>query len=43
MDWNDKTVLITGGTGSMGSAFSEYLLDKLPNKVIIFSRCFSPW
>lgn len=38
MDWGDKTVLITGGTGSFGTAFSKYLLSKEVKKVICFSR-----
>lgn len=36
--WSDKTILITGGTGSMGTAFTKYLIDKPPKKLIIFSR-----
>lgn len=39
MNWKDKTVLVTGGTGSFGKKFIEMLLkDKSPAKVIIFSR-----
>ena len=38
MNWNDKTILITGGTGSMGSAFAKYLIQYQPKKLIIFSR-----
>ncbi len=35
----DKTVLITGGTGSFGRAFVQTLLDEhLPRRVIIYSR-----
>jgi UDP-glucose 4-epimerase len=34
----DKTILITGGTGSFGSAVTEALLKLEPKKVIIFSR-----
>jgi UDP-glucose 4-epimerase len=33
-----KTILITGGTGSFGSAVTEALLKLEPKKVIIFSR-----
>ena len=34
-----KTILITGGTGSFGKKFTEYVLTKFtPKKVIIFSR-----
>lgn len=37
--FNDKTVLITGGTGSFGKKFSEILLREFkPKKLIIFSR-----
>jgi UDP-N-acetylglucosamine 4,6-dehydratase (inverting) len=36
----NKTILITGGTGSFGKAFLNYLLEneKLLKKIIIFSR-----
>lgn len=42
---NEKTVLITGGTGSFGKAFSRRILEKYnPKKVIIFSRDeFKQW
>ena len=33
-----KTILITGGTGSLGQKLAERILRKLPKKVIIFSR-----
>jgi len=37
--FNDKVVLITGGTGSFGKKFTEILLKKYkPKKVIIYSR-----
>ena len=37
--FNHKTILITGGTGSFGTRFTQYLLNKAtPKKVIIFSR-----
>jgi len=37
--WKDKTVLVTGGTGSFGRAFAKYVLDNCgPEKLIIFSR-----
>ncbi|MDA9971805.1 SDR family NAD(P)-dependent oxidoreductase, partial [Planktomarina temperata] len=37
--YDDKTVLITGGTGSFGHAFTEQLLQySKPKKIIIFSR-----
>jgi len=36
---NNKSVLITGGTGSFGQKFTEVILNKHnPKKVIIFSR-----
>src|SRR3972149_8826437 len=36
---NDKTILITGGTGSFGKKCTEILLKKYkPKKLIIFSR-----
>ena len=39
MDWADKTVLITGGTGSFGRKFVEIMLSEVhPAKLIIFSR-----
>ncbi|MBW8010254.1 MAG: UDP-N-acetylglucosamine 4,6-dehydratase (inverting) [Chloroflexi bacterium] len=39
MKWNDKTVLVTGGTGSFGKKFIQVLVEEHnPVKVIIFSR-----
>lgn len=39
MNWKDKTVLVTGGTGSFGKKFIEILLkERNPAKIIIFSR-----
>lgn len=39
MEWNDKVVLVTGGTGSFGKKFAEILLKEYhPAKLIIFSR-----
>lgn len=36
---NDKTILITGGTGSFGKKFLEMIFDRYePKKVIIYSR-----
>ena len=36
---NDKTILITGGTGSFGKKFTQMVLEKYnPKKLIIFSR-----
>ena len=37
--FNDKTILITGGTGSFGKKFIEIVLKKYrPKKVIVYSR-----
>lgn len=37
--FENKTILITGGTGSFGRAFTKFMLDKYNvKKVIIFSR-----
>jgi UDP-N-acetylglucosamine 4,6-dehydratase len=39
MDWSEKTILITGGTGSFGRKFVEIMLeDYRPAKLIVFSR-----
>jgi UDP-N-acetylglucosamine 4,6-dehydratase len=39
MNWKDKTVLITGGTGSFGKKFVEVMLHEYqPAKLIVFSR-----
>ena len=36
---NNKTILITGGTGSFGKAFLRKIITRYnPKKVIIFSR-----
>ena len=36
---NDKTVLVTGGTGSFGHHFVDYVLQHYkPKKIIIYSR-----
>lgn len=36
---NGKTILVTGGTGSFGNAFTRYVLDNYdPKKIIIYSR-----
>lgn len=36
---NDKAILITGGTGSFGKAFTRYVLENYnPKKIIIYSR-----
>ena len=37
--FNNKNILITGGTGSFGKAFAKKILTKYkPKKLIIFSR-----
>ena len=39
MSFNNKSVLITGGTGSFGQSFAKYVLEKYkPKKLIIFNR-----
>ena len=37
---NNKSILITGGTGTLGKALTGYILDKYPNvkKLVIYSR-----
>lgn len=36
---NNKTILITGGTGSFGNHFTDYVLEHYkPKKIIIYSR-----
>jgi UDP-N-acetylglucosamine 4,6-dehydratase (inverting) len=37
---NEKSILITGGTGSFGKKFTEIILNKYPNvqRLVIFSR-----
>lgn len=36
---NNKAILVTGGTGSFGKAFTRYVLEKYnPKKIIIYSR-----
>lgn len=39
-DLNDKSILITGGTGSFGKAFTKIVLKKFPRikRLVIFSR-----
>ena len=38
-DMKDKTILVTGGTGSFGHKFTQMTLDKYdPKKIIIYSR-----
>ncbi len=40
MDLNEKSILITGGTGSFGKKFVEYVLNRWPSirRVVIYSR-----
>jgi UDP-N-acetylglucosamine 4,6-dehydratase len=39
MYWKDKTILVTGGTGSFGKKFIELILEEYqPAKVIVYSR-----
>ncbi|MEM3036366.1 MAG: UDP-N-acetylglucosamine 4,6-dehydratase (inverting) [Thermoplasmata archaeon] len=40
MDLNNKSVLITGGTGSLGQCLTRMILEKWPNirRLVIFSR-----
>ena len=39
MDWSNKVILLTGGTGSFGKAFTKTMLEEHhPKKLIIFSR-----
>lgn len=39
VDLNDKTVFVTGGTGSFGRAFVRTVLEHFsPRKLIVFSR-----
>ena len=37
-DFKGKTILITGGTGSFGGYFANYLLNKDFKEIRIFSR-----
>jgi UDP-N-acetylglucosamine 4,6-dehydratase/5-epimerase len=39
MDWQNKIILVTGGTGSFGHKFTEIMLARhKPKRVIVFSR-----
>jgi UDP-N-acetylglucosamine 4,6-dehydratase len=39
IDWPQTSILVTGGTGSFGKAFTHYVLHHLrPRKLVIFSR-----
>src|SRR3989475_11277390 len=36
--WKDRTVLVTGGTGSFGRKFAHIVLQEPVRKLIVFSR-----
>jgi len=39
MDWTDKNILVTGGTGSFGKKFVEIMLKEYqPARLIVYSR-----
>ncbi len=39
MNWSEKVVLVTGGTGSFGKKFIEIMLKEYhPSKIIVYSR-----
>ena len=39
VDWSEKSVLVTGGTGSFSKKFVEVMLEEYhPRRLIIFSR-----
>jgi len=40
LDFSDKSILITGGTGSLGKALTKRILSEFPNikRLVIFSR-----
>src|SRR3989339_239793 len=39
IEWSNKTILVTGGTGSFGKHFCHYMLDRLnPKAIRIYSR-----
>lgn len=39
LDFNNKRILITGGTGSWGNELTKQLLEKFtPKQIIIYSR-----
>lgn len=39
MNWNEKVILVTGGTGSFGKKFIEIMLKEFkPAKLIVYSR-----
>ena len=39
MEWNNKVILVTGGTGSFGKKFIDIMLREYhPAKIIVLSR-----
>ena len=40
MDLNNKSILVTGGTGSFGKAFIISILERFPlvKRIVVFSR-----
>ena len=40
LDLNDKSILITGGTGSFGKAFTKIVLERYPRikRLVVYSR-----
>ena len=39
MNWKNKVILVTGGTGSFGKKFIQIVLEEYhPEKLIVFSR-----
>lgn len=36
--YENKNILVTGGTGSWGTALVRMLLERKPNKIVVFSR-----
>lgn len=39
LDWNNASILITGGTGSFGQAFVRLMLEEYrPRRLVVFSR-----
>ena len=39
MDWSNKSILVTGGTGSFGKKFIEIMLREFhPLRLIVYSR-----
>jgi UDP-N-acetylglucosamine 4,6-dehydratase/5-epimerase len=36
--WTDKSIMITGGSGSLGCALARHILSQGPRRLVIFSR-----